>query len=177
MPRERHALDRRCKSIDGCFLRTAVMQPKRHLNSSMSDKITALHIHCAIFMNEKKVEDPKLVIVYFANGTVQWVKSGSTNQWSRDGGRVNKFFESRVYHNHKGEKVKIKQHFKLLNTVFMDVGSGAFLDTTREDLLGLLPDPNDPIQHCKWWDVDWSCPIVFEPKPERKPLKSPVIKN
>ena len=45
-------------------------------------------------MNEKKVEDPKLVIVYFASGTVQWVKSGSTNQWSRDGGRVNKFFET-----------------------------------------------------------------------------------
>ena len=127
-------------------------------------------------MNEKKVEDPKLVIVYFANGTVQWVKSGSANQWSRDGGRVNKFFESRVYYTASGDKIKIKQHFKLLNTVFMDVGTGAFLDTVREDLLGLIPDPNDPIQHSKWWDVDWSCPIVFEPKPERKPYKSPVIK-
>ncbi len=127
-------------------------------------------------MNERKVEDPKLVIVYFANGTVQWVKSGSTNQWSRDGGRVNKFFESRVYHTLNGDKIKIKQHFKLLNTVFMDVNTGAFLDTIREDLLGLAPDPNDVIQHCKWWDVDWSCPIVFEPKAERKPFKSPVIK-
>ena len=128
-------------------------------------------------MNEKKVEDPKLVIVYFANGTVQWVKSGSTNQWSRDGGRVNKFFEGRVYQTATGEKVKIKQHFKLLNTVFMDVGTGAFLDTVREDLLGLVPDPNDSIQHCKWWDVDWSCPIVFEPKPERKPYKSPIVRS
>ncbi len=127
-------------------------------------------------MNEKKVEDPKLVIVYFANGTVQWVKSGSTNQLSRDGGRVNKFFESRVYHTATGEKIKIKQHFKLLNTVFMDVGTGAFLDTVREDLLGLVPDPNDPIQVCKWWDVDWTCPIVFEPKADRKPVKSPVIR-
>ena len=128
-----------------------------------------------IIMNEK-VEEPKLVIVYFANGTVQWVKSGSTNKWSRDGGRVNKFFESRVYHTASGDKIKIKQHFKLLNTVFMDVGTGAFLDTVREDLLGLIPDPNDLIQHSKWWDVDWSCPIVFEPKPERKPYKSPVIR-
>ena len=74
-------------------------------------------------MNERKVEDPKLVIVYFANGTVQWVKSGSTNQWSREGGRVNKFFESRVYHTSSNDKIKIKQHFKLLNTVFMDVGT------------------------------------------------------
>jgi hypothetical protein len=128
-------------------------------------------------MNEKKVEDPKLVIVYFANGTVQWVKSGSTNQWSRDGGRVNKFFEGRVYQTATGEKIKIKQHFKLLNTVFMDVGTGTFLDTVRDDLLGLVPDPNDTIQHCKWWDVDWSCPIVFEPKPERKPYKSPIVKS
>ena len=127
-------------------------------------------------MTDRKVEDPKLVIVYFANGTVQWVKSGSTNQWARDGGRVNKFFESRVYHTSNGDKIKIKQHFKLLNTVFMDVGTGAFLDTVREDLLGLVADPNDPVQHCKWWDVDWSCPIVFEPKPERKPIKSPVIR-
>jgi hypothetical protein len=128
-------------------------------------------------MNERKVEDPKLVIVYFANGTVQWVKSGSTNQWSRDGGRVNKFFESRVYHTFNGDKIKIKQHFKLLNTVFMDVNTGAFLDTVRDDLLGLSPDPNDIVQHCKWWDVDWSCPIVFEPKAERKPFKSPVIRT
>lgn len=143
----------------------------------LTKKINALHIHCAIFMNEKKVEDPKLVIVYFANGTVQWVKSGSTNQWFRDGGRVNKFFEGRVYQTATGEKVKIKQHFKLLNTVFMDVGTGAFLDTVREDLLGLVPDPNDSIQHCKWWDVDWSCPIVFEPKPERKPYKSPIVRS
>ena len=99
-------------------------------------------------MNERKVEDPKLVIVYFANGTVQWVKSGSTSQWSRDGGRINKFFESRVYHTANGDKIKIKQHFKLLNTVFMDVATGTFLDTSREDLLGLVPDPNDTIQHC-----------------------------
>ncbi len=128
-------------------------------------------------MNEKKVEDPKLVIVYFANGTVQWVKSGSTNQWARDGGQVNKFFESRVYQTEKGDKIKIKQHFKLLNAVFMDVSTGAFLDTSREDLLGLLPDPEEIETHCKWWDVDWTCPIVFEPKPERKPIKSPVTKN
>jgi hypothetical protein len=127
-------------------------------------------------MNDKKVEDPKLVIVYFANGTVQWVKSGSTNQWARDGGRVNKFFEGRVYQTLEGKKVKIKQHFKLLNTVFMDVETGAFLDTVREDLLGLIPDTQDPVHECKWWDVDWSCPIVFEPKPERKPLKGPVVK-
>jgi hypothetical protein len=128
-------------------------------------------------MNDKKVEDPKLTIVYFANGTVQWVKSGSTNQWARDGGTVNKFFESRVYQTPEGKKVKIKQHFKLLNTVFMDVETGVFLDTVREDLLGLLPDSQDLVQHCKWWDVDWSCPIVFEPKAERKPIKSPVVKN
>jgi hypothetical protein len=128
-------------------------------------------------MNERKVEDPKLVIVYFASGTVQWVKSGSTNQWSRDGGIINKFFESRVYHTSEGNKIKIKQHFKLLNTVFMDVNTGAFLDTSRDDLLGLLPDPNDPVQHCKWWDVDWSCPIVFEPKAERKPIKPPIVKS
>jgi hypothetical protein len=128
-------------------------------------------------MNEKKVEDPKLVIIYFANGTVQWVKSGSTNQWSREGGRVNKFFESRVYQTAKGEKVKIKQHFKLLNTVFMDVSTGAFLDTVREDLLGLVPDPNDVVEYYKWWDVDWTCPIVFEPKPDRKAIKSPVIRS
>jgi hypothetical protein len=128
-------------------------------------------------MNEKKVEDPKLVIVYFANGTVQWVKSGSTNQWSRNGGRVNKFFESKIYQTAKGEKVKIKQHFKLLNTVFMDVGTGAFLDTDREDLLGLVPDPNDVVQYYKWWDVDWTCPIVFEPKADRKPIKSPVVRT
>ena len=128
-------------------------------------------------MNEKKVEDPKLVIIYFANGTVQWVKSGSTNQWSREGGRVNKFFESRVYQTAKGEKVKIKQHFKLLNTVFMDVSTGAFLDTVREDLLGLVPDPHDVVEYYKWWDVDWTCPIVFEPKAERKAIKSPVIRS
>ena len=128
-------------------------------------------------MNEKKVEDPKLVIIYFANGTVQWVKSGSTNQWSREGGRVNKFFESRVYQTAKGEKVKIKQHFKLLNTVFMDVSTGAFLDTVREDLLGLVPDPHDVVEYYKWWDVDWTCPIVFEPKPDRKAIKSPVIRS
>jgi hypothetical protein len=128
-------------------------------------------------MNERKVEDPKLVIVYFANGTVQWVKSGSTNQWSRDGGKVNKFFESRVYQTADGKKVKIKQHFKLLNTVFMDVGTGTFLDTNREDLLGLVPDPGDVVQECKWWDVDWSCPIVFEPKPEKKIDKKPIIKS
>jgi hypothetical protein len=128
-------------------------------------------------MKEKKVEDPKLAIVYFANGTVQWVKSGSTSQWSREGGRVNKFFESRVYQTANGDKIKIKQHFKLLNTVFMDVANGTFLDTFRDDLLGLVPDPNDPIQHCKWWDVDWSCPIVFEPKPERKPVKSPIVRS
>jgi hypothetical protein len=127
-------------------------------------------------MNERKVEDPKLVIVYFASGTVQWVKSGSTNQWSRDGGQVHKFFESRVYQTATGAKIKIKQHFKLLNTVFMDVGTGAFLDTVREDLLGLAPDPNDVIQHCKWWDVDWSCPIIFEPKAEKKPYKSPIVR-
>lgn len=128
-------------------------------------------------MNEKKVEDPKLVIIYFANGTVQWVKSGSTNQWSREGGRVNKFFEGRVYQTAKGEKVKIKQHFKLLNTVFMDVSTGAFLDTVREDLLGLVPDPNDVVEYYKWWDVDWTCPIVFEPKADRKAIKSPVIRS
>jgi hypothetical protein len=128
-------------------------------------------------MNEKKVEDPKLVIIYFANGTVQWVKSGSTNQWSREGGRVNKFFEGKVYQTAKGEKVKIKQHFKLLNTVFMDVSTGAFLDTVREDLLGLVPDPNDVVEYYKWWDVDWTCPIVFEPKPDRKAIKSPVIRS
>ncbi|MFM2304511.1 MAG: hypothetical protein RLZZ135_1923 [Cyanobacteriota bacterium] len=128
-------------------------------------------------MNEKKVEDPKLVIIYFANGTVQWVKSGSTNQWSREGGRVNKFFESRVYQTAKGEKIKIKQHFKLLNTVFMDVSTGAFLDTVREDLLGLVPDPNDVVEYYKWWDVDWTCPIIFEPKPDRKAIKSPVIRS
>ena len=128
-------------------------------------------------VNKKTVEDPKLVIVYFANGTVQWVKSGSANHWSREGGRVNKFFESRVYQTSTGEKIKIKQHFKLLNTVFMDVGTGTFLDTVREDLLGLIPDPNDVVQHSKWWDVDWSCPIVFEPKPERKPFKSPIVRS
>jgi hypothetical protein len=127
-------------------------------------------IYSAITMNDKIVEDPKLVIVYFASGTVQWVKSGSTNQWAREGGKVHKFFESRVYHNAEGKKIKIKQHFKLLNTVFMDVETGAFLDTVREDLLGLSPDPNEVPQHCKWWDVDWVCPIVFEPKPERKPV-------
>ncbi len=132
---------------------------------------------CIQIMNERKVEDPKLVIVYFASGTVQWVKSGSTNQWSRAGGQVNKFFESRVYQTATGDKIKIKQHFKLLNTVFMDVGTGTFLDTVREDLLGLVPDPNDAIQHCKWWDVDWSCPIIFEPKTEKKPYKSPIVRT
>ena len=59
----------------------------------------------------------------------------------------------------------------------MNVETGAFLDTDREDLLTLIPDPLDPIQHCKWWDVDWVCPIVFEPKPERKPFKSPVVRS
>jgi hypothetical protein len=82
-----------------------------------------------------------------------------------------------VYHTASGEKIKIKQHFKLLNTVFMDVSTGTFLDTVREDLLGLVPDPNDEVQHCKWWDVDWACPIVFEPKPERKPIKAPIVRN
>jgi hypothetical protein len=125
-------------------------------------------------MKDKKVEDPKLVIVYFANGSVQWVKSGSTNQWARDGGIVSKFFEGRVYQTQNGKKVKLKQHFKLLNAVFMDVETGEFLETSREDLLHLLPDPNDPIQTAKWWEIDWSCPIVFEKKPERKstPTKS-----
>jgi hypothetical protein len=123
-------------------------------------------------MNDKVVEDPKLIIVYFASGTVQWVKSGSTNQWAREGGKVHKFFESRVYQNADGKKIKIKQHFKLLNTVFMDVETGAFLETVRQDLLNLVPDPNEVAQHCKWWDVDWVCPIVFEPKPERKPIKN-----
>jgi hypothetical protein len=127
-------------------------------------------------MNDRKVEDPRLVIVYFANGTVQWVKSGSTNQWARDGGNVYKFFESRVYSTPEQKKVKIKQHFKLLNTVLMDVETGSFLDTVREDLLNLIPDPQDTPQHCKWWDVDWSCPIIFEPKPERKPIDGPTRK-
>jgi hypothetical protein len=124
-------------------------------------------------MKDKKVEDPKLVIVYFASGTVQWVKSGTTNQWARHGGAVNKFFEGRVYQTTDGRKVKMKQHFKLLNAVFMDTETGAFLDTTREDLLMLIPDPIDPLNSAKWWDVDWSCPIVFEPKVEkdRKPFK------
>jgi hypothetical protein len=125
-------------------------------------------------MKDKKVEDPKLVIVYFASGTVQWVKSGTTNQWARYGGAVHKFFEGRVYQTTDGRKVKIKQHFKLLNAVFMDTETGAFLDTTREDLLMLIPDAEDGgSEPAKWWDVDWSCPIVFEPKveKEKKPYK------
>jgi hypothetical protein len=116
-------------------------------------------------MKDKKVEDPKLVIVYFANGNVQWVKSGTTNQWARDGGTVHKFFEGRIYQTLDGKKVKLKQHFKLLNTVFMDVENGAFLDTVREDLLNLQPDPQEAAHKSKWWEVDWSCPVVFEKKP------------
>jgi hypothetical protein len=123
-------------------------------------------------MKDKKVADPKLVVVYFANGNVQWVKSGSTNQWARDGGMVCKFYEGRVYQTDRGKKVKLKQHFKLLNTVFMDVETGAFLDTAREDLLNLLPDPNEVTPQAKWWEIDWSCPIVFEKKPDKKPAPS-----
>jgi hypothetical protein len=122
-------------------------------------------------MKDKRVEDPKLVIVYFASGTVQWVKSGTTNQWARQGGEVHKFFEGRVYQTTDGKKVKIKQHFKLLNAVFMDTETGVFLDTNREDLLMLVPDGTDSQERFKWWDVDWDCPIVFEPKVEKKPYK------
>jgi hypothetical protein len=126
-------------------------------------------------------EEAKLVIVYFANGTKQWVKSGSTNLWAREGGRVCKFYEGKVYSTTPGRKVKIKQHFKLLNAVFMDVETGEFLPTERPQLLELQPPEKADSPICKWWEVDWSCEIVFEKKEEKRPVKversSPAMKE
>jgi hypothetical protein len=120
---------------------------------------------------QQNSEESKLVIVYFANGTKQWVKTGSTNQWARDGGQVHKFYEGKVYSTSDGRKVKMKQHFKMLNAVLMDIETGEFLSTDRHDLLNLLPHEKSIVQTCKWWEVDWQCEIVFEKKVEKPPVK------
>jgi hypothetical protein len=123
-------------------------------------------------MGEQQQEEAKLVIVYFANGTKQWVKSGSTNLWAREGGRVCKFYEGKVYDTSPGRKVKIKQHFKLLNAVLMDVETGEFLATDRPQLLELLPNDSDNTPLCKWWEVNWGCEIVFEKKEDKPAVKT-----
>jgi hypothetical protein len=124
---------------------------------------------------QKSLEQPKLVVVYFASGTKQWVKTGSANQWAREGGYVHKFYEGKVYNITDGRKVKVKQHFKLLNTVLMDVDTGEFLETNRDSLLGLQPEEGSSDQIYRWADVDWSCEIVFEKKEEKRPVK-PAVK-
>jgi hypothetical protein len=120
---------------------------------------------------QQSSEESKLVIVYFANGTKQWVKTGSTNQWARDGGQVHKFYEGKVYTTGDGRKIKMKQHFKLLNAVFMDIETGEFLETERQHLLDLQPHEKSTVQTCKWWEVDWQCEIVFEKKVDKRPIK------
>jgi hypothetical protein len=123
-------------------------------------------------MDEQKgVEQPKLVVVYFANGTKQWVKTGSANQWAKEGGYVYKFYEGKVYELDDGRKVKVKQHFKLLNTVLMDVETGEFLNTDRLSLLSLQPEAAASTQIYRWSAVDWQCEIVFEKKEEKRPSK------
>jgi hypothetical protein len=124
----------------------------------------------------QSAEEAKLVIVYFANGNKQWVKSGSTNQWAKDGGLVCKYYEGKVYSLSSGRKVKIKQHFKLLNTVLMDVDTGEFLPTERPQLLDLMPTAPVDAPLSKWWDVNWQAEVVFEPKEEKeaKPSKPKV---
>jgi hypothetical protein len=127
-------------------------------------------------MGEQKVlEQPKLVVVYFANGTKQWVKTGSANQWAREGGYVHKFYEGKVYSTVDGRKVKVKQHFKLLNTVLMDVETGEFLETDRSSLLTLQAEEGSSDKIYRWAEVDWSCEIVFEKKEEKRPIK-PAVK-
>jgi hypothetical protein len=127
-------------------------------------------------MGEQKVlEQPKLVVVYFANGTKQWVKTGSANQWAREGGYVHKFYEGKVYSTLDGRKVKVKQHFKLLNTVLMDVDTGEFLETDRTSLLNLQAEDSSSDHIYRWSEVDWSCEIVFEKKEEKRPFK-PAVK-
>ncbi len=123
---------------------------------------------------QKSLERPRLVVVYFANGTKQWVKTGSANQWAREGGYVQKFYESKVYSIADGRKVKVKQHFKLLNTVLMDVDTGEFLETDRSSLLNLQADEGLE-QIYRWSEVDWSCEVVFEKKEEKRPVK-PAVK-
>jgi hypothetical protein len=118
-------------------------------------------------MREKKADEPILIVVYFADGSFQWVKRGTTNQWAREGGKVCKFYEGRVYSTETGNKVKIKQHFKTLNTVFMDFETGEFLNTSKDELLTLIAHEKAKIQHCKWWDINWECEFPFEPKPDR----------
>ncbi len=120
---------------------------------------------------QQNSEESKLVIVYFANGTKQWVKIGSTNQWARDGGLVHKFYEGKVYSTSDGRKVKMKQHFKMLNAVLMDIETGEFLPTDRTHLLDLQPHEKSTMQACKWWEIDWQCEIVFEKKVDRPPVK------
>jgi hypothetical protein len=124
---------------------------------------------------QKSLEQPKLVVVYFANGTKQWVKTGSANQWAREGGYVHKFYEGKVYSITDGRKVKVKQHFKLLNTVLMDVDTGEFLETDRTSLLNLQVDEGSSEQIYRWPEVDWNCEIVFEKKEEKRPVK-PAVK-
>jgi hypothetical protein len=129
-------------------------------------------------MRDQKTEDPKLVIVYFASGAMQWVKSGTTNQWTKNGGNIHKFYEGKVYTAGNSRKIKIKQHFKLLNTVFMDMETGEFLETSREDLLTLQPHEKSTVQHCKWSEVDWKPEIVLEsPKSTRKPPRNKDTKT
>jgi hypothetical protein len=118
-------------------------------------------------MGEQQQTTAKLVIVYFANGTKQWVKNGTTNQWAKEGGKVLKFYEGKVYSTSAGRKIKVKQHFKLLNAVFMDVETGEFLPTERPQLLDLQIQDEEALPTCKWWEVDWQCEIVFEKKEER----------
>jgi hypothetical protein len=124
---------------------------------------------------QKSLEQPRLVVVYFANGTKQWVKTGSANQWAREGGYVQKYYEGKVYSITDGRKVKVKQHFKLLNTVLMDVDTGEFLETDRDSLLNLQADDSSSEQIYRWSEVDWGCEIVFEKKEEKRPLK-PAVK-
>jgi hypothetical protein len=124
---------------------------------------------------QKSLEQPKLVVVYFANGTKQWVKTGSANQWAREGGYVQKFYEGKVYSVIDGRKVKVKQHFKLLNTVLMDVDTGEFLETDRTSLLNLQVEADSSEQIYRWSEVDWSCEIVFEKKEDKRPVK-PAVK-
>jgi hypothetical protein len=119
----------------------------------------------------KDGEQVKLVVVYFANGTKQWVKTGSANQWAREGGQVYKFYEGKVYELGDSRKVKVKQHFKLLNTVLMDVETGEFLDTDRASLLSLQPDESASEQVYRWSEVNWQCEIVFEKKEDKRPIK------
>jgi hypothetical protein len=135
-------------------------------------KLEYKRVYEIFFMGEQQsVEEPKLVIVYFANGNKQWVKIGSTNQWARDGGKVHKFYEGKVYTTSDGRKIKMKQHFKLLNAVFMDIETGEFLETDRHSLLDLQPHEKSVVQHCKWWEVDWKCEIDFDKKTEKRPIK------